>query len=60
MTSFDLARIKELAADQGLPYQTLINTLIHKYVTNQMLERKEVIKTLSAVRQAETPTQDAS
>lgn len=53
MTSFDLSRIKEIAAEQGLPYQTLINTLIHKYVTNQMLERREVIKTIQAVRQTD-------
>jgi predicted DNA binding CopG/RHH family protein len=53
MTSFDLSRIKEIAAEQGLPYQTLINTLLHKYVTNQMLERREVIKTLQAVRQSD-------
>ena len=29
----DLARLKLLAAAEGLPYQTLINSLIHKYVS---------------------------
>ena len=28
----DLARLKTRAAEEGLPYQTLINSIIHKYV----------------------------
>ena len=26
----DLARLKEMAKKEGLPYQTLINTILHK------------------------------
>ena len=29
----DLARLKLRAAAEGMPYQTLINSLIHKYVS---------------------------
>ena len=28
----DLARLKTQAAEQGMPYQTLINSILHKYV----------------------------
>lgn len=28
----DLARLKARAAEEGLPYQTLINSILHKYV----------------------------
>ncbi len=28
----DLARLKARAAAEGLPYQTLINSILHKYV----------------------------
>ena len=28
----DLARLKAKAAEQGMPYQTLINSILHKYV----------------------------
>ena len=52
MSSFDLSRIKAMAAEQGMPYQTLINVLVHKYVTNQMYEKDEVLKTLRVVREA--------
>lgn len=52
MSSFDLSRIKEIAAEQGMPYQTLINVVLHKYVTNQMYDKDEVIKTLRAAKEA--------
>ena len=28
----DLARLKAKAAQEGMPYQTLINSILHKYV----------------------------
>lgn len=28
----DLAKLKTKAAEQGMPYQTLINSILHKYV----------------------------
>ena len=52
MSSFDLSRIKAMATEQGMPYQTLINVIVHKYVTNQMYERDEVLKTLKVVKEA--------
>lgn len=30
----DLTRLKSRAMQEGVPYQTLINSIIHKYVTN--------------------------
>ena len=52
MSSFDLSRIKAMAAGQGMPYQTLINVVVHKYVTNQMYEKDEVLKTLQVAKEA--------
>lgn len=52
MSSFDLSRVKEMAAEQGMPYQTLINTVVHKYVTNQLYEKGEVLKTLQLAKEA--------
>lgn len=31
LSSVDLLRIKEIAAAEGLPYQTLIASILHKY-----------------------------
>jgi predicted DNA binding CopG/RHH family protein len=34
----DLIAIKKRAAEEGIPYQTLIASLIHKYVTGKIRE----------------------
>ncbi len=34
----DLIAIKKRAAEEGIPYQTLIASLIHKYVTGKIKE----------------------
>ena len=35
----DLQAIKRKAVQEGIPYQTLIASLIHKYVTGQLVSR---------------------
>jgi len=32
----DLLRLKLLATKQGLPYQTLVSSILHRYVTGQL------------------------
>ena len=39
MTEVDLEAIKAEAAKQGMPYQTLIGSVLHKYVTGQLVEK---------------------
>ena len=53
ISSYDLEKVKEKAELQGLPYQTSINTIIHKYVTNQLLEKQEVLKSLRLLKEEE-------
>ncbi len=38
----DLAALKAEALAQGVPYQTLIGSLLHKYVTGQLVERNDL------------------
>ncbi len=35
LSSSDLAAIKRRAAEEGLPYQTLISSVLHKYTTGR-------------------------
>ena len=37
----DLGKIKEKADKEGLPYQTLISSVLHKYADNQLCEKAE-------------------
>lgn len=34
----DLLRIKQIAAHEGLPYQTLISSLLHKFAAGRLLK----------------------
>ena len=40
ITKNDLDGIKLKAAEEGLPYQTLVSSLIHKYVTGRLTEKQ--------------------
>ena len=40
----DLEKIKYEAKREGIPYQTFINSILHKYITNQLVEEKLFLK----------------
>jgi hypothetical protein len=47
----DVELTKKRAAEAGLPYQTLISSIIHKYVTDQLYERDEVRKIVRELKE---------
>ena len=42
----DLEGIKAKAAEEGLPYQTLVTSIIHKYVSGKLIEKRDHSKRL--------------
>jgi len=38
--SFELNEIKKCAAIEGLKYQSFVKSVLHKYITGQLIERK--------------------
>lgn len=36
----DLERIKEIAAEEGLPYQTLVTSVLHKFSTGRLIAKE--------------------
>jgi predicted DNA binding CopG/RHH family protein len=40
MTEWDFTRIQEEALKEGLPYQSLLSSIIHKYLTGQLDHKK--------------------
>jgi len=40
MSSKDLDQVQVIAAQEGVPYQTLISCIIHKYVSGYLTEKK--------------------
>lgn len=41
ITNRDLTEIKRMAVHEGIPYQTLVSSILHKYVNGRFVERSE-------------------
>ncbi len=41
MSSKDLDQVQVLAAQEGIPYQTLVSSIIHKYISGYLIEKKK-------------------
>ena len=41
MSSKDLDQVQVMAVQEGIPYQTLVSSIIHKYVSGYLIERKK-------------------
>ncbi len=39
----ELAQIKAKAQSEGLKYQTLVKSVLHKYITGQLVDKKKVV-----------------
>lgn len=40
----DLARLKERSLEEGLPYQTLISSVLHRYVNDRLVDEHTIRK----------------
>jgi predicted DNA binding CopG/RHH family protein len=40
LSAATLASLKARAAEEGLPYQTLVGSVLHKYATGRLVERR--------------------
>ncbi len=46
----DLELLKRRADQEGLPYQTLLSSIVHKFVSNQLIEERSVMKSMELLR----------
>ena len=51
ITNYDLEKLKEKADKEGIPYQTLITNVLHKFITNQYYEKEEVLKSIILMKE---------
>lgn len=42
----DIEQLKLRAADEGLPYQTLLSSIVHKFVSNQLVDKKSILTSI--------------
>ena len=38
----DLEKLKAKALEEGMPYQTLLNSVLHKYLTGKLVEKSKI------------------
>jgi predicted DNA binding CopG/RHH family protein len=58
LSSGDLSDIQVKALEEGIPYQTLIASVLHKYVTGRLAERP--VKTTTKPKASAPPKRSAS
>lgn len=51
ITESVLEELKRRSQEEGLPYQTLISSILHKYVTNRLVDEEAIRKSLRMLQQ---------
>ena len=46
----DIERIKHRSREEGIPYQTLISSVIHKYITGKLVDEHAILKSMELLR----------
>jgi predicted DNA binding CopG/RHH family protein len=50
VNSHDLDQLKLKAEKEGIPYQTLISSVLHKFATEQLVDQNAIIKSLQLIK----------
>jgi predicted DNA binding CopG/RHH family protein len=50
ITESVLEELKRRSREEGLPYQTLISSILHKYVTNRLVDEDAIRKSLQMLQ----------
>ena len=46
----DLEQLKRRADSEGLPYQTLLSSIVHKFVSDQLVDKRSILKSLEILK----------
>ena len=50
ISAYDIEKVKQRSAEEGIPYQTLISSIIHKYITGKLVDEKTILKSMELLR----------
>jgi predicted DNA binding CopG/RHH family protein len=53
ISEHDLAQLKTRAEEEGIPYQTLISSVLHKYVSERLIDERDVLKSIELLHSRE-------
>jgi len=51
LRKYDLEKLKERAQREGIPYQTLLSSLIHKFITDQLIDKRSILKGIQLLKE---------
>jgi len=50
ISAYDIEKAKQKSAEEGIPSQTLISNVIHKYVAGKLVDESAVLKSMELLR----------
>jgi predicted DNA binding CopG/RHH family protein len=50
ISAYDIEKVKQLSTEEGIPYQTLISSVIHKYITGKLVDEKVILKSMELLK----------
>ncbi len=53
LRKYDLEKLKERAQQEGIPYQTLLSSLVHKFVTDQLIDKRNLLKGIQLLKEGD-------
>jgi hypothetical protein len=51
----DLVQIKAAAGEEGIPYQTLITSIVHKYISGKLVDEKTILRAVELLNKSNLP-----
>ena len=55
LKTHDIEQLKLRADSEGLPYQTLLSSIVHKFVTDQLVDKKSILKSIELLKTQKNP-----
>jgi predicted DNA binding CopG/RHH family protein len=53
ISEHDLAQLKRRAEEEGVPYQTLMSSVLHRFVSERLVDEKDILKCIELLRNRE-------
>jgi predicted DNA binding CopG/RHH family protein len=53
LKSNDVELLKRRAEAEGLPWQTLLSSIVHKFLSDQLVDRRSILKSMEILRDSD-------
>jgi len=50
ISTYDIEKVKQRSAEEGIPYQTLISSIIHKYITGKLVDERAILNSMELLK----------